>query len=85
MYTNGMLAIAYDRAADLRHEAARPRSARAIALAARQQELRARRGLRAPSAAAETRSAQGRADTVTTTATAVGSGSAAKLTPCPGC
>jgi hypothetical protein len=45
MYTNGMLAIAHGRAEDLQREASRLRSARVIALAARQQDVRARRTL----------------------------------------
>jgi hypothetical protein len=45
MYTNGMLAIAYGRAADFRRDASRDRCARAIALAARRQDVRARRAL----------------------------------------
>jgi hypothetical protein len=43
MYPNGMLAIAYDRAADLQREASRTRCARVIALAARQRDVLARR------------------------------------------
>jgi hypothetical protein len=43
MYTNGMLAIAYGRAADFQREASRNRDARVIAMAARQRDVRARR------------------------------------------
>jgi hypothetical protein len=46
MYTNGMLAIAYGRAADFQREASRNRDARVIALAARQRDVRARRTVR---------------------------------------
>jgi hypothetical protein len=46
MYTNGMLAIAYGRAADFQREASRLRCARVVALAARQRDVRARRTLR---------------------------------------
>jgi hypothetical protein len=82
MYPIGTLAIAYDRAAGFRGAAPRKRGALAVALAARQQDLRARRDLGAAAAPAApvSAAAAGRA-----TSTAAGTAPVAKLTPCPGC
>jgi len=47
MFPLTSLQVAHDRAAELQHTAAKSRSARAVALAARQQDVLARRKLRA--------------------------------------
>jgi hypothetical protein len=85
MYPIGTLAIAHDRAAGFRGAAPRKRGALAVALAARQQDLRARRDLGATAAPAAPAAPVSAAAAGRATSTAAGTAPVAKLTPCPGC